>query len=73
MRQTAGFCYNRRVTHRDGRIERVCRIVLAPKVLDSASRLRDTLVHELCHAATWVINNVADGHGHYWKAWLVTY
>lgn len=30
-------------------------------------RLRDTLVHEMCHAATWLINSVRDGHGPFWK------
>lgn len=30
-------------------------------------RLRDTLVHEMCHAATWLINNVRDGHGPFWR------
>lgn len=23
----------------------------------------------MCHAATWMINNVSDGHGSYWKSW----
>lgn len=69
IRQTAGFCYNRRLTRRSGIVERHCRIVLATKILDHACRLRDTLLHEMCHAATWIVNNVADGHGSYWKAW----
>lgn len=69
IRQTAGFCYNRRITRRNGTVERHARIVLAPKILDTAARLRDTLVHEMCHAATWIVNNVVDGHGSYWKAW----
>lgn len=30
-------------------------------------RLRDTLIHEMCHAATWLINGVRDGHGSFWK------
>lgn len=30
-------------------------------------RLRDTLIHEMCHAATWLINSVRDGHGNFWK------
>ncbi|XP_035682725.1 uncharacterized protein LOC118420128 [Branchiostoma floridae] len=32
-------------------------------------RVRDTLIHELCHAATWVLNGVKDGHGRYWQFW----
>ncbi|XP_053734854.1 germ cell nuclear acidic protein isoform X4 [Synchiropus splendidus] len=33
----------------------------------SSDRLRDTLIHEMCHAATWLINGVRDGHGNFWK------
>ncbi|CAH0558327.1 unnamed protein product [Brassicogethes aeneus] len=69
MRGSAGFCYCKKVTRRTGAVERNVRVVLSTKVLDSADRLRDTLVHELCHAATWLVNNVSDGHGPYWKAW----
>lgn len=32
-------------------------------------RLRDVLIHELCHAATWVIDGVKCGHGLQWKNW----
>ncbi|KAF5277771.1 hypothetical protein FQR65_LT03751 [Abscondita terminalis] len=69
MRGTAGFCYCRIVTRRTGIVERKARIVLSSKVIDSCDRLRDTLIHELCHAATWIINEVANGHGDFWKAW----
>ncbi|KAK4880269.1 hypothetical protein RN001_008415 [Aquatica leii] len=69
MRGTAGFCYCRKVTRRTGIIERNVRIVLSTKVIDSCDRLRDTLIHELCHAATWIVNEVANGHGDFWKAW----
>ncbi|VEN63452.1 unnamed protein product [Callosobruchus maculatus] len=69
MRGTAGYCYCRKITRSNGNIERLVRIELASKVLDSPDRLRDTLVHELCHAAAWIINGVSDGHGKYWKSW----
>ncbi|KAI4465902.1 transcriptional regulator [Holotrichia oblita] len=69
MRGTAGFCYCRKITRRTGVIERTTKIVLATKIVDSADRLRDTLVHEMCHAATWIVNEISDGHGPYWKAW----
>ncbi|CAH1960021.1 unnamed protein product [Acanthoscelides obtectus] len=69
MRGTAGYCYCRKITRSNGNIERLVRIELATKVLDSPDRLRDTLVHEMCHAATWIINCVSDGHGSYWKSW----
>ena len=34
---------------------RASKIELSTKVLDSSDRLRDTLIHEMCHAAAWVI------------------
>ncbi|XP_076269990.1 uncharacterized protein LOC143202392 [Rhynchophorus ferrugineus] len=69
LRNTAGLCYCVRTTHRNGKIERVAKISLSSKVLDSPERLRDTLIHEMCHAATWIANHVSNGHGHYWKSW----
>lgn len=35
-------------------------------------RLRDTLIHEMCHAASWIIDNISDGHGLFWTRWYVT-
>ncbi|XP_046743669.1 uncharacterized protein LOC124409828 [Diprion similis] len=69
MRGTAGFCYNKKSIKSIGGIVRSSRIVLATKILDTPDRLRDTLVHEMCHAAAWLINQVSDGHGPYWKGW----
>ncbi|CAG9854724.1 unnamed protein product [Phyllotreta striolata] len=69
LRKTAGTCRSIKVTKRSGVIERKSIIHLSTKVLDRAERLRDTLIHELCHAATWLINGVIDGHGDMWKAW----
>lgn len=69
MRKTAGMCYCKKITRRTGVVERKVRIVLATKIVDSAARLRDTLVHEMCHAATWIVNEVSDGHGPFWKSW----
>ncbi|XP_037833542.1 acidic repeat-containing protein isoform X1 [Kryptolebias marmoratus] len=64
MRKTAGYC----VTGQEkGGGKRYARIELSVKVCDSADRLRDTLIHEMCHAATWLINGVRDGHGSFWK------
>uniref|UniRef100_T1J8F3 SprT-like domain-containing protein n=1 Tax=Strigamia maritima TaxID=126957 RepID=T1J8F3_STRMM len=66
MTQTAGFCRckkDRQTGIRSAKIE------LAPKVVDNADRLRDTLIHELCHAAVWVINGIHNGHGKIWKNW----
>ncbi|RXN23753.1 acidic repeat-containing -like protein [Labeo rohita] len=64
MRKTAGYCVS---GQERGTGKRYARIELSVKVCDSADRLRDTLVHEMCHAATWLINNVRDGHGPFWR------
>ncbi|TSL89834.1 Acidic repeat-containing protein [Bagarius yarrelli] len=64
MRKTAGYC----ITGQERATGfRYARIELSVKVCDSADRLRDTLVHEMCHAATWLIHKVRDGHGPFWK------
>ncbi|XP_010895043.1 acidic repeat-containing protein [Esox lucius] len=63
MRKTAGHC----ITGQERGGNRYARIELSEKVCDSPDRLRDTLVHEMCHAATWLINGVRDGHGPFWK------
>ncbi|KAJ8390069.1 hypothetical protein AAFF_G00110830 [Aldrovandia affinis] len=66
LRKTAGYCITGQ--ERAGG-SRYARIQLSEKVCDSADRLRDTLVHEMCHAATWLINEVRDGHGPFWKVY----
>lgn len=69
LRGTAGFCYNKRITKSTGEVIRSSRIEFSTKVIDRADRLRDTLIHELCHAASWVIDGVLDGHGNIWGGW----
>ncbi|KAM9600753.1 germ cell nuclear acidic protein isoform 3-T3 [Morphnus guianensis] len=64
MRKTAGYCVTGQTE--GPKAKRYARIELSEKVCDSADRLRDTLVHEACHAATWLINGVRDGHGRFW-------
>ncbi|KAI8445905.1 SprT-like family-domain-containing protein, partial [Phakopsora pachyrhizi] len=45
-------------------------IELSSKVLDSEQKLKNTLAHELCHVATWIIDHQKDEkHGHYFKTW----
>lgn len=39
------------------------------QIIDTAERLRDTLIHELCHAACWIFNGISEGHGPSWKSW----
>ncbi len=40
--------------------QRFCRIEMSSKVLDDSERLRDTLIHEICHAAVWIISEEND-------------
>ncbi|XP_069065084.1 germ cell nuclear acidic protein isoform X2 [Pleurodeles waltl] len=68
MRKTAGYCVTGQKKH-GLEVQRYARIELSEKVCDSADRLRDTLIHEICHAATWLINAVRDGHGQFWRCY----
>ncbi|ELW48656.1 Acidic repeat-containing protein [Tupaia chinensis] len=65
MLRTAGLCSTgeRQYPKR----ERYARIEIALKVCDSADRLRDTLIHEICHAASWLLDGIRDSHGDMWK------
>ena len=45
-------------------------IELSTKVVDSEDKLRNTLCHEMCHAAAWLVNHVAKPpHGAVFKGW----
>lgn len=60
LTRTAGYC--RHFTRREnGAMFFESRVELSVKVVDTPCRLRDTLVHELCHAATWTIDNCRGG------------
>lgn len=69
--------WNKKLTTTAGRfiakanrnIETKSIIQLSDKVLTSADRLRCTLIHEMCHAATWIIDKDRGCHGPVWKGW----
>ena len=45
-------------------------IQLSTKVIDSEDKLRTSLCHEMCHAATWLINGVSTPpHGDAFQGW----
>ena len=69
LTKTAGFCCSTIVMKNNVRT-RTARIELSCKVVDSPDRLRDTLVHEMAHAAAWIINGYRDGHGPLWQQWV---
>lgn len=63
---TAGLCHYK-AKGREG--APTCRIELSTKVVDRPDRLRDTLLHELCHAATWILHRQRGGHGGLFRFW----
>jgi len=69
LTKTAGLCYSKRHRNRHNIVTRTSRIELSSKVIDSGDRLRDTLIHEMCHAASWIISGYRDGHGPLWRTW----
>ncbi|RXG71167.1 Acidic repeat-containing protein [Armadillidium vulgare] len=80
LRKTAGYCFYQldksKPMGRGSRIELSSKcfihaLKLRIKVIDAPGRLRDTLIHELCHAAAWIISGYKDGHGPIWKSWWV--
>jgi predicted SprT family Zn-dependent metalloprotease len=69
LRTTAGLTYTSRRAV-GGRVEYSARIELAEKVLTDAHRVRSTLLHEMCHAAAWLVDHVhRPPHGAAFKAW----
>ncbi|XP_049881937.1 uncharacterized protein LOC126377923 [Pectinophora gossypiella] len=70
LRSTAGTTTNRLIKNASGDRIRTSSVKLSSKVVDGPQRLRDTLVHELCHAATWLLDGeLRAGHGPLWKKW----
>ncbi|XP_077136903.1 germ cell nuclear acidic protein-like [Ranitomeya variabilis] len=69
--------WNKRLTKASGQCrhieqnnQRFSVIELSDKVCDSAERLRSVLVHEMCHAACWIIDGEdRDNHGPLWQAY----
>ncbi|CAF1589013.1 unnamed protein product, partial [Adineta ricciae] len=60
---TAGHCTTRRTSQ-------TAIITLSNKVCDSPERCRDTLLHEMCHAAVSLIDGkMNEGHGPLWRKW----
>ena len=68
LTKTAGYC-EYRFTSISGLANRTISINLSTKIITNEERLKSTLIHELCHAATWIINGVKEGHGSIWRGW----
>lgn len=57
--------YNRQAQFRN--VRRV-HIEISKKYVNNDAVLRDVMLHEMCHAATWIIASKI-GHGLMWRAW----
>ena len=65
LTSTAGMC---KYQTENGRA--TAEIHISSKVCDIAERLRDTCVHEMCHAAVYLFNgSKTEGHGRLWQYW----
>ncbi|KAI0985333.1 hypothetical protein GJ496_001183 [Pomphorhynchus laevis] len=64
LRTTAGQCLFKG--------NKVQKIELATKICDDPVKLRDTLIHEMCHVAVAEIDNDTNGgHGRFWRKWTL--
>lgn len=69
LRTTAGLTYTSKRAV-GGQVVRSARIELASKVLSDSHRVRSTLLHEMCHAAAWLVDGVnKPPHGAVFKRW----
>ncbi|KZT53838.1 hypothetical protein CALCODRAFT_439502 [Calocera cornea HHB12733] len=70
LNTTAGRANWKRIRKESGDDVHQCSIELSTKVLDSEERVLNTVAHELCHLAAWVINGeIQPAHGRCFKAW----
>ncbi|XP_020738605.1 germ cell nuclear acidic protein isoform X2 [Odocoileus virginianus] len=65
MLRSAGLCTTGKLRY--PKRQRYAKIRISLKVCDSADRLRDTLIHEVCHAASWLLDGIRDSHGDMWR------
>ena len=69
LNTTAGLTRLKRIGTSDT-TRRIATIELSTKILDNLERLRATLLHEMCHAAAWLVDGVhKPPHGKVFKKW----
>lgn len=69
LKTTAGLTRLKRIGTSDS-MRRIATIELSTKILDNLERLRATLLHEMCHAAGWLVDGVhKPPHGKVFKKW----
>ena len=70
LNKTAGLAKMHRKYAPDGSVLYFAKIELSSKVLDNKDRLESTLLHEMCHAAAWIVDhNSKPPHGPIFKKW----
>jgi hypothetical protein len=73
LRTTAGLTLLKTIlkdTTPGAPLDRLASIELSTKVLDDQERLRSTLLHEMVHAAAWIVDGVSEPpHGSCFKKW----
>ena len=70
LRTTAGLTRLKKRSGGVGPTERIASIELSSKIIDEELRLRSTLLHEMCHAAAWLVDGVSrPPHGSCFKKW----
>lgn len=70
LRTTAGLTRLKQISGGGGPTKRIATIELSTKIIDDELRLRATLLHEMCHAAAWLVDGVSKPpHGSCFKKW----
>lgn len=70
LRTTAGLTRLKKITQPGHHPQRTATIELSKKIIDDPHRLRSTLLHEMCHAAAWLVDGVSKPpHGSCFKKW----
>lgn len=70
LRTTAGITRLKQISGGGKPTKRIATIELSTKIIDEEHRLRATLLHELCHAAAWLVDGVSKPpHGKCFKKW----
>ncbi|KAL3811653.1 hypothetical protein ACHAXA_004385, partial [Cyclostephanos tholiformis] len=70
LNKTAGITRMRGKLGESNAHTRVATIELSTKVIDDEERLRSTLLHEMCHAAQWLVDGThKPPHGTIFKKW----
>lgn len=72
LRTTAGLTRLKQISGGGDPTKRTATIELSTKIIDEEHRLRATLLHEMCHAAAWLVDGVSKPpHGACFRKWAI--